>query len=61
MVSYQKWTSIVFDVVREKGGSTSEAETIIEVGSAIWNDRKEELNTATVSEAKNVARQEISV
>lgn len=60
MVSYQKWTSIVFEQVPETVRKDS-ATDIVSVGAEVWRDRKSELNTATVSEAKKIAQQEIEV
>lgn len=64
MVSYQKWTSIVFEVAKEKGeviDSQKASAQTVSVGADIWRDRKDELTAATIAEAKNVARQEITV
>lgn len=63
MVSYQRWTSICFEVARSKG---AEFENIRESGEAvtifaeIWNERKDELSRATMPEARAVAEQEIT-
>lgn len=62
MVSYQKWTSIAFEVSKEKGAQIediSDGSNVVSVAADIWRDRREELSTSTVSEAKDVARQEI--
>jgi len=65
MVSYQTWTSVAFEVAEEKGaqikGSGSVATDLISVAADIWNERKDELSTATRSEARQIALQEISV
>lgn len=64
MVSYQRWTSIAFEVAREKGAqfdSLSSSSDGIQVFADIWNDRKDELSAASVQEARQVAREEISV
>lgn len=67
MVSYQRWTSICYEVAREKGaqlsgeGTQQENQNLVSVIAEIWNDRKETLNTATVTEAKELAQREISV
>lgn len=63
MVSYQKWTSIAFEIAREQGMvSTQETNRdLISVASAVWNDRKPELSTATIAEARLIAREEIHV
>lgn len=63
MVSYQRWTEVAFRVARSKGMESSQenSQALISVVAEVWNDRKSELNTATVSEAESVARQEIDV
>lgn len=67
MVTYQKWTSICYEVARQKGaslegpGTQSENQSLVSVIAEIWNDRKDDLDTATVSEARTIARQEVHV
>lgn len=62
MVSYQRWTAIVFDVAKAKGVNTSEAQTeVISAAAEVWNRRKDELSPATVSQAERVAESEITV
>ena len=67
MVSYQKFTSICYDVAREKGanlegtGTQSTNQELVSIIASIWNDRNPDLSTATVSEAKTIARQEITI
>jgi hypothetical protein len=63
MVSYQRWTEIAFRVARQKGMETSQenSQNLISIVADVWNERKSELNAATVSQAENVAEQEISV
>ena len=67
MVSYQKWTSIAYEVARQKGaqidgeGTQQTNQQLVSVIADVWNDRKEDLSTATVSEARTIARQELSV
>lgn len=62
MVSYQRWTQIVFNVARSMGADTStEQRNIISAAAEIWNRRKDELDAATVNEARNIARSEITV
>lgn len=60
MVSYQKWTSLVFEQV-PKSVRQDSATDIVSVGADVWNDRKEELRTATIAEARQIAQQEIEV
>lgn len=63
MVTYQKWTSIAFDVAKEKGmePSRENSASVISVGAEVWNEQKDHLSTATVTEARTVARREINV
>lgn len=67
MVSYQRWTSVCYEVARQKGatlegpGTQDENRALVSVIAEIWNERKDELSTATVSEARNIARQEVEV
>lgn len=67
MVTYQRWTSVCYEVARQKGatlegpGTQEENRTLISVIAEIWNERKQELETATLAEARTVARQEITV
>lgn len=67
MVSYQKWTSICFEVARQKGaslqgpGTQEQNQMLVSVVASIWNQRKEDLQTATVAEARSIAQSEISV
>lgn len=64
MVSYQRWTSIVFDVAQSEGAqidNIADGSSVISVAAEIWRDRRGELSTATIAEARDVARQEIDV
>lgn len=62
MVSYQRWTAIVFDVAAQKGADTSEVQTeIISAAAEVWRANKETLHTATIAEAEATAQREISV
>lgn len=64
MVSYQTWTSVVFDVVKSHGGefdSIDDGAEVVEIVADIWRDRADELKTATKAEARNIALQEIEV
>lgn len=64
MVSYQAWTSIVFDVAQSEGasfGNIRDGQNVVGVSSEIWNERKADLMTATESEARKIARNEIAV
>jgi len=67
MVSYQRWTSIAYDVAKAKGaqlegsGTQQTNQNLVSVIAEVWNERKSEISTATVAEAKSIARNEISV
>jgi len=63
MVSYQKWTQIAFEVARTKGMKSSQenSQDLISVVSQVWNRRKGELNSATVAQARQIAKQEIQI
>jgi hypothetical protein len=63
MVSYQKWTAVCFDVAKSKGLETSQRASadLVSLAAEVWNDRKEELETATEAEARRVARSEVQV
>jgi hypothetical protein len=64
MVSYQAWTSILFEVVKEEGAefeNISDGGEVVSVGADVWQERKTELRTATRAEARDIARQEVSV
>lgn len=63
MVSYQKWTAVAFEVARSKGMRSSQqnSQDLVSVLAAVWRERKDELSTATVAEAREIARSEIHV
>lgn len=63
MVSYQAWTSILFDVVKTSGVEMSRetASDTVSVGAEIWQDRKADLQSATRQEARRIAGEEINV
>jgi hypothetical protein len=67
MVSYQTWTSIGHDVAKSKGavltgsGTQRTNQELISVLADVWQDRKEELSTATRSEARAIAEEEVNV
>lgn len=54
MVTYQKFVSIVFDVMDSDSAETS-AELMSWAAEA-WSDNKEELKTATVAEARDAVQ-----
>lgn len=51
MVTYQKWTSLVFETHPE-----ADAPDVISAAAAEWRDKKEALLDATVQEARDHAR-----
>lgn len=59
--------SIGYDIAKRKGadltgeGTQSNNQEMAKLLGEIWNDRKDELSTATVAEAETIARQEIQV
>lgn len=55
MVSYQKWTSIVFEVAP----SSAESSEVISWAAKEWRNRKEALQEATVSEARDHAQRRL--
>lgn len=64
MVSYQKWTSIVFDVAKSKGAQfegISDGQPVVQLASEVWQERKADLNTATDAEARRIAQDEVQV
>lgn len=67
MVSYQRWTSIGYEVARQKGatlegaGTQEENQELVSLLAEVWNDRKDEIATSTVAEARDIARREIAV
>lgn len=63
MVSYQKWTQIVFEVAKAKGMESSQenAQEGVSLAAQKWRANKEMLSAATVTEAKKVAEREVTV
>lgn len=67
MVTYQKWTKLAYRVAKRKGadiegpGTQANNQEMVSLIAEVWNDRKPELSSATVAEAKNIAEQEINV
>jgi len=58
---------VAYEVARQKGanlegpGTAETNRDLVSVIGSIWTDRKDELKTATVAEARDVARQELTV
>lgn len=64
MVSYQRWTSIVFDVARQRGaqfGSIEDGQPVIRLAAEVWKDRKDEIAPVSVAEARDIALEEVEV
>lgn len=55
MVSYTEWTEIVFEVAPDSADATD----VISWAAAEWNHRKEALEAASKSEARDHARSEV--
>lgn len=59
MVSYQKFTSLCYEVAKEKGvqfeGIADGGQFTSEI-AAYWNENKDRLKQMTVSQARDVAR-----
>lgn len=55
MVTYQKFVSIMFDVVGSD--SSDESAEIMSIAAETWNDNKDELETATVAEARQAVQE----
>jgi len=56
MVSYQKFTSIAFDVAEQKGGTFEGIEdggAFISEVAAVWNENKQEYKQMTESQARD--------
>jgi hypothetical protein len=57
MVTYQKWTQVLFEVARESGIDTGSRQTqIVSLAAEAWNNNKSDMSAATVSEAREAAR-----
>jgi len=64
MVTYQAWTSTVFEVAKQDGAqfeNISDGSSVVSIAAEVWQERKGELKTATAAEARDIARQEIQV
>lgn len=64
MVEYHKWVGITFDEVKSQLGADPAFSTSSEVVTAaadVWNRRKSELQSATVTQARRIASEEIEV
>lgn len=63
MVTYSNWVSICFETARRKGfeASFEDNASVISVAAEVWNDRKQQLASASKSTAKSIADDEIHV
>lgn len=66
MPRYSKWTSIAFDVARNKGATfegsvPNGAEDVISVAAAVWSEDRERYRAMTESQARAVLEDEIQV
>lgn len=63
MVKYQEFVGIVFEVAQEKGFDSSfqENASAVQTAAAIWQDRKQQLRSASKSTAKQIAAEEVEV
>lgn len=63
MVSYQTWTDIAFEVAERKGarfeGLADGGTFVGDVVAPLWNQNKQELSTATMAEARQLAERRI--
>lgn len=63
MVSYDTWIEVAYKVAEQKGMDTSfeESQNAVSAFADIWNRRKADLQSATRSQARSVAQDEITV
>ena len=64
MVAYSDWVSVCRSEADRQGADMNDFETnsmVVEVAGAVWRDRKDEIESANRSRAKEIARDEISV
>ena len=63
MVSYQKFTSIAFDVAKEKGAQfngVGDGGTFVgNVVSVLWNQHRDDLTGMTIQQARQFAQNHI--
>lgn len=55
MVQYTKWTEIVFRVAPDDAPATE----VVSWAAARWQERKDDIKAATVSEAEQWARKQL--
>ena len=59
MVTYQKFVALCFEIKRERGNdvrSLQESQQVLSIASELWQNGKPEINSATVSDAKDYIR-----
>jgi hypothetical protein len=63
MVKYETWVSLVHEEARKQGAQSGfhESQSMVSVAADIWNDRKDEIRSASRHEAENIAAAEIDV
>lgn len=63
MVSYERWIQAVFDSVKARGMTVTfeNSSDVVTAGAQVWNVRKDEIQSATVSEAETIAEETISI
>lgn len=64
MVKYATWVSVVWDSAKSKGlrnASFEESQDVTAVAADVWNDRKQEIQSASKTAARKIADEEVSV
>lgn len=66
MPRYSRWTSIAFDVAKDKGVQFSgsppvEAASVISVAAEVWRENPDRYRAMTEQQARDVLEQEIQV
>jgi len=64
MVDYSTWTKIGHEIYKEKGGTyrgKAAAPQLTSTLAAFWRENKDQLKSASRSEARQIARQNMTV
>lgn len=63
MVEYEDWISVAFEVADRKGFASNfdNNQELVSVAADVWRDRKQELRSASRSQAEAIAANEIHV
>lgn len=64
MVDYSTWVSTVRTEAVAQGADLSDFEAnseVVKVAADVWNDRKQEIQSATGQEAERIAADEVTV